>query len=119
MTMLERIRETVQDTGLDHVYMFRAPDILRCVTITPYMSSPLSDIPMSSESYQVAVRSDDANDARRTAWAAFRAVDEDSEIHAVFRQTPTFLGLEDGRVLYVFNFDVIASWDELIEESGG
>jgi hypothetical protein len=38
---------------------------------------------------------------------------------AEFHQTPTFLGLEDGRALFVFNLDVIASWDELTEERQG
>jgi hypothetical protein len=118
MTIIERLREAITDAGIDNVFMYRAPDIPECVTITPYMSSPLTDIPMSRESFQIAVRSDDCTAAKVTAWEALRAI-ESAEPGAEFHQTPTFLGLEDGRALFVFNLDVIASWDELTEERQG
>lgn len=115
MTLLERIHAALEAAGIDRVFMVTAPDIPEAVTVTPYMSTPFDDIPMSREAFQVAVRAADHAEARSTAWRAFKAVD-DSGLHPSFRQSPTFLGVEDGRALYVFNFDIPASWDDLITE---
>lgn len=115
MTLLERIHAAIEGAGIDRVFMVTAPDLPEAVTVTPYMSTPFEDIPMSRESFQVAVRAEDHAEARTTAWKAFQAVDE-SGLHPSFRQSPTFLGVEDGRALYVFNFDIPASWDDLITE---
>ena len=110
MALLEKLHARLVDAGIHHCYMLSSPDIPSCVTVAPYNSVPMADIPMSRESFQVAVRAPTYDEALATAWAAVKALEYFPLLS--FRQTPTYLGPnEDGSAVCVFNLDVPASWD--------
>ena len=115
MTLLERLRQDILSAGIDHVYMLAAPEIPEAVTVAPYMSTPYVDIPLSIESFQVAIRGQDFFETKERAWRAFRAL-ENSDTHPVFRQSPTLIDHDGERVIFVFNLDVYTSWDDMTNE---
>ncbi len=118
MTLLESLHAALVAAGIENCYMLEAPDIPECVTIAPYASAPDSDLPISAESFQIAVRNEDYADGNEIAWLAFRALADgrpDGVFSIIPRQSPTYLGREEKRHLFVFNFDAVASWERLGE----
>ena len=118
MTLLESLHAVLVAAGTGNCYMLEAPDIPECVTIAPYASAPDSSLPMSAESFQIAVRSEDYADGNAVAWLAFRELTDErpDEVFSIIpRQSPTYLGREEKRYLFVFNFDAVASWERLGE----